>query len=200
MVDERGATQLGRDGRADDPNDGRLNLAMLDVMKEDQRRGPDFGGPELDMLLGYLAYERDTLLWKLDGLDDEQLRRPHQPSGLTLLGIIKHLTDVERSWVRGIVGGEDIRHYWDPADPQRYWRIEPDDTTAAIIAGYRAEGDQADAIIRERGLDAGVSFVRDEAEKDMTVRWVVIHLVEETARHVGHADLIRETIDGATGE
>ncbi len=173
---------------------------MLDVMKEDQRRGPDFGGPELDMLIGYLAYERDTLLWKLDGLDDEQLRRPHQPSGLTLLGIVKHLTDVERSWVRGIVGGEAIRHYSDPDDPQRYWRIEPDDTTAAIITGYRAEGDQSDAIVRERGLDAPVSFIRDHAERDMTVRWVVIHLVEETARHVGHADLMRETIDGATGE
>jgi uncharacterized damage-inducible protein DinB len=175
-------------------------MTTLDVMKEDQRRGPGFGAPELDMLLGYLSYERDTLLWKLDGLNDEQLRRPHVPSGLTLLGLVKHLTDVERGWVRGVVGGEDIRHYWDANDPQRYWRIEPDDTTAGIIAGYRAEGDRSDAIVRAQGLDAPVSFVREEAERDMNVRWVVIHLIEETARHVGHADLIREAIDGATGE
>ena len=175
-------------------------MPVLDVMKDDQRRGPAFGGPELDMVLGYLAYERDTLLWKLDGLDDDRLRRRHAPSGLTLLGIVKHLTDVERMWFRGVVGGEDIRHHWGDEGPERFWRIDPDDTTGAIIAGYREECGRADAIVRERGLDAPVRFVRDERERDMTVRWVAIHMIEETARHCGHADLIREAIDGATGE
>lgn len=175
-------------------------MTTLDVMKDDARRGPAFGGPELDMILGYLAYERDTLLWKLDGLDDEQLRRRHEPSGLTLLGLVKHLTDVERMWFRGIVGGVDIRHHRDPADPDRWWRIEPDDTTDRLIADYRTECAHADALIRVRGLDAGVAFVREPREADMNVRWVAIHMIEETARHNGHADLMREAIDGATGE
>lgn len=171
------------------------------MMTDSARTVSPIAGPEKEMLIGFLNVQRDTVLWKLNGLNDEQLRRPHDPSGLTLLGLAKHLTDVERSWFRERVAGEDLAHLWDDADPQRYWRIEPDDTTGDIIAAYRIECAAADAIIRERDLDSilAAPLSRPGAEA-MTVRWVVLHLVEETARHAGHADLIRESIDGATGE
>ncbi len=171
------------------------------MMSDAERTVPPISGSEKEMLIGYLNLQRDTLLWKLDGLDDEQLRRPHEPSGLTLLGLAKHLTDVERSWFRERVAGEDLSHLWDDADPERYWRIEPDDTTADLIAMYRVKFAAADAIIRERDLDATVAAPPSwPGAEAMTVRWVALHLIEETARHVGHADLIREAIDGATGE
>ncbi len=168
---------------------------------DSERTVAPIAGPEKAMLIGFLDVQRDTLLWKLDGLDDEQLRRPHVPSGLTLLGLAKHLTDVERSWFRERVAGEDLAHLWDDADPQRYWRIEPDDTTGNLIAAYRIECAAANAIIREHDLDSPIAAPPGwPGAEAMTVRWVVLHIIEETARHVGHADLIRESIDGATGE
>ena len=171
------------------------------MMTAAQRTVPPIAGPEKEMLIGYLNLQRDTLRWKLDGLDDEQLRRQHAPSGLTLLGLAKHLADVERSWFRERVVGEDLAYLWDDTDPQRYWRIEPDDTTGDIVAAYRIECAAADAIIRERDLDSTVAAPPPwSGSEAMTLRWVVLHMIEETARHVGHADLIREAIDGATGE
>lgn len=171
------------------------------MMSDAQRTVPPIAGPEREMLIGFLDAQRDTVLWKLDGLDDEQLRRPHEPSGLTLLGLAKHLTDVERSWFRERVMGEDLAHLWDDADPQRYWRIEPGDTTGDIAAAYRIECAAANAIIREHDLDSTVAAPPPwPGAEAMTLRWVVLHMIEETARHVGHADLIREAIDGATGE
>ena len=169
-------------------------------MKDCQRIDPPLAGNEKESLLGFLNWQRDTLLCKLAGLDDEQMRRPHVPSGLTLLGLVKHLTDVERSWFRETVAGEDLAHLWDDADPQRYWRIEPDDTTAGIIAGYQEEVARANAIIAAANLNDHVRGRVTPSHQDLRVRWVVLHMIEETARHLGHADLIREAIDGATGE
>lgn len=169
-------------------------------MDECERTDPPLAGDEKATLLGFLNYQRDTLLCKLGGLDDEQLRRPHVPSGLTLLGVVKHLTDVERSWFRERVDGEDLAELWDDNDPQRYWRIEPEDTTEGIIAGYRDEIARANALIESANLGERVRGKVTPSHQDLTVRWVVLHMIEETARHLGHADLIREAIDGATGE
>ena len=167
-------------------------------MENCQRTKPPLFGSEKSMMLGFLNWHRDTLLCKVDGLTDEELRRPHDPSGLTMLGLVKHLTDVERSWFREVVAGEDLSALWDD-DPQRYWRIEPHETTAEIIAGYRAEVAAANALLDEIGMDEPVRAAR-VADTGMTVRWVVLHMIEETARHNGHADLIREAIDGRTGQ
>lgn len=169
-------------------------------MQDCQRTDPPLDGDEKASLLGFLDYQRDTLLCKLNGLDDEQVRRPHVPSGLTLLGLVKHLTDVERSWFRETVDGEDLSHLWDDNDPQRYWRIEPDDTTEGIVAGYREEIARANAIVAAADLNARVRGKVTPSHQALTIRWVVLHMIEETARHLGHADLIREAIDGATGE
>jgi uncharacterized damage-inducible protein DinB len=175
-------------------------MVAKDAMNRCQRTEPSAAASESEMSLAFLNRQRDTLLCKLEGLDDEQLRRPHTPSGLTLLGLVKHLTDVERSWFREGFAGEDLAYLWDDADPQRYWRVKPDDTTVELIAGYREECRIADRIVQEHALDDLSSGGGPAAGQAITLRWIVLHMIEETARHVGHADLIREAIDGQTGE
>lgn len=164
-----------------------------------ERPEPPVAGTEKEVLSGFLDFLRGTILCKLDGLSDEQLRRPHEPSGLTLLGMIKHLTDVERSWFREVFLGEDLSQLWDADDPGKYWRIEPDETTDEILAIYNAEVNRAREIVADADFDAVAAAARAKGP-GMQLRWIVAHMIEETARHCGHADLIRESIDGQTGE
>lgn len=163
-----------------------------------QRPKPPLSGSEKELLSGFLGFLRGTILCKLDGLTDEEVRRPHDPSGMTLLGLVKHLTDVERSWFRETFAGEDLSHLWDDNDPGRYWRIEPNDTTADILSGYRAEIQEAERIVENHSLDHVAKAPRPGMD-DLQLRWIVTHMIEETARHCGHADLMREAIDGQVG-
>ncbi len=103
------------------------------------RHDRPFAGPEKPMLEAFLDWQRATLLCKIAGLSDQDLRRRHVPSGLTLLGIVKHLADVERSWFRDVFAGEDLSRTRAPDDPDRYWRIEPDETTDEVVAFYEGE-------------------------------------------------------------
>lgn len=169
------------------------------MMQNCQRIEPPLAGTEHETLFAFLDWQRDTLLCKIHGLSDEQLRMPHHPSGLTLLGLVKHLSDVERSWFREVFAGEDLAALWDDNDPQRYWRVEPHETTAEILDGYRAEVATANTRVSASALVTPVASPRP-GEEEMTLRWVVVHMIEETARHVGHADFMREAIDGQTGE
>lgn len=158
-------------------------------------------GDEYAMLRAFLTYQRETLLWKVSGLDDEQLRRPHVPSGLTLLGLVKHLTDVERSWFREVGFAQDLAEPWDPNDPQKFWRIEPHETTAQIVTAYTDEIAHIDRLLDAPGIGPETVVQRPRTGREgMTFRWLLLHMIEETARHLGHADLIREAIDGQTGE
>jgi uncharacterized damage-inducible protein DinB len=160
------------------------------------RRDPQPWAPEKEMLAAFLDYHRATLLWKVDGLSDADLRRPMTPSGLTLLGLVKHLAYVERWWFQAVFTGADVAFPWTEADPDADWRVEPGDTTAAVLILYRTE------VARSREIAAGAGL-DDRARrpgKDPTLRWIMLHMIEETARHNGHADLMREAIDGATGE
>jgi uncharacterized damage-inducible protein DinB len=168
-------------------------------MERCNRTDPPFGAPEKEMLEAFLDWNRAMLLCKIDGLDDEQLRQRHFPSGLTLLGLVKHLSDVERSWFQEVFRGDDLAHLWDPDDPERYWRIEPDDTPKAILRGYQHETDIARSIVAMSELDS-LARAPQQGQEGMTLRWIVIHMIEETARHIGHADFMREAIDGQTGE
>ena len=163
-------------------------------MGDRDRQGPPPPGPEKDMLLGFLRYERETIVWKLDGLDEGQLRQQHAPSSLTLLGLVKHLTDVERTWFRARFAGDDD----DGWDPDRHWRIGPDDTAAGLIAAYRSACAESDRIVQAHALD-DVAAKTPPHRPGVTLGWILIHILQETARHVGHADLIREAIDGRTG-
>ena len=168
-------------------------------MTEDNRPDPPLLAGEAETLAGFLDYHRATLLWKLEGLDDEQLRRPMVPSGTSLLGLVKHLAYVERSWFQRVWAGQEVSVPWTKEDPDADWRIEPDETTADVLALYRGECDRSREIVAAASsLDEAVTHPR--WGEQLSRRWILVHMIEETARHVGHADILREQIDGATGE
>ncbi|MGH2829128.1 MAG: DinB family protein [Actinomycetota bacterium] len=159
---------------------------------------PPVAAPERDMLSAFLDYQRGIMLRKADGLDDEPLRRAMTPSALTLLGLVKHLTWVERWWFRVRFAGEHIEDPWTEDDPDGDFRIEPHETTAEILAGYRDECERSRKIVASAELDDEAAV--EARGRRVTMRWILLHMIEETARHLGHADLMREQVDGATGD
>jgi uncharacterized damage-inducible protein DinB len=163
------------------------------------RSDPPARGGELDTLAGFLDFLREAVVIKASGLDDDALRRPMTPSGLSLLGIVKHLAYVERWWIAHVYSGLDVTFPYTEDDPDADWRIEPDDRTEVILDLYRTECDRARAVVAESRAD-DVSARSGRHGGPYSLRWIVVHLIEETGRHAGHADIIRELIDGATGE
>ena len=160
------------------------------------RRVP-FTGGEKESLHVSLDRHRDVVLWKLDGLEDEQLRRPMTPSGTNLLGLVKHLASVEFGWFCETFGRESESIPFNEDDPDADMRAEPHETTADIVEYYGRARAAADRVIGELELDdVGTAWYGDT----VSMRWVLIHMVEETARHAGHMDIVRELIDGATGD
>ncbi len=161
------------------------------------QRVPPFGD-EKESLSVALDRHRDVIRWKLQGLDDEQVRRPMTPSGTSMLGLVKHLAAVEYGWFCETFGREVPKFSFDvDADPDSDMRAEPDETTESILTFYRDACAAADEVIAAEPLDAvGTSW----AGEQVSMRWVLIHMVEETARHAGHMDILRELIDGATGD
>lgn len=150
------------------------------------------------MLTGFLDYQRATVLRKVEGLSEKDLRRPMVPSGVTPLGMVKHLAGVERWWFRMCFAGEDVAPLWTEEDEDADWKAGPDETTEDILGLYRAECDLSRAITDAAPtLDERARRARFEK---YTLRWILVHMIEETARHNGHADIIRELIDGTTGE
>jgi uncharacterized damage-inducible protein DinB len=168
-------------------------------MEQNGRPEPPISGTEKEILTGFLDFLRATILWKADGLSDEELRRPHDPSGLTMLGLIKHLAYVERSWFQQTFLGADVAFPWTKEDPDADWRVEPEDTTQAIRDLYSQEVDIANQIIAEHDLDTPARNVT-RSHEGLQLRWIVAHMIEETGRHCGHADFMREAIDGKVGE
>jgi len=159
--------------------------------------GVPLTGDEKTSLHVSLDRHRDVVLWKLDGLDDEQLRRPMTPSGTNLLGMVKHLAAVEYAWFCETFGRETEPLPFDPDDDDADLRVRPDETTADIVAFYGRARAAADRAIDELDVDdLGTAWFGDA----VSMRWVLIHMVEETARHAGHMDVLRELIDGATGD
>ncbi|MBM0234076.1 DinB family protein [Micromonospora sp. STR1_7] len=160
-------------------------------------------GDERTMLEGWLDYHRQTLLLKCAGLTADQLKTPTvQPSGLTLLGLVRHLADVERWWFRIRAAGEDIPGLYDgEEDPDADLNAVAGADAEATFATYAAEVEAAHKAVADLPLDQTFQRPRRDGTADeMSVRWAYIHLIEEYARHNGHADLIRERIDGVTGE
>ncbi len=146
-------------------------------------------------LRAFLVRQRELVAWKLADCDAATLQSVATPSGLTALGLVAHLTEVERSWWRDDVLGEPgLSFSWSDDDPDGDFRVEVSATTAQVLDAYAAECRACDAAIEDLPLD------RVGAKTRFTVRWVYLHLIEETARHLGHLDLLREQADGATGE
>jgi len=160
------------------------------------RRVP-FTGNEKQSLHVSLDRHRDAVLWKLEGLDDADLRRVMTPSGTNLLGLVKHLASVEYGWFCETFGRPNHAIPFDPADPEADMRAAPDHTTADILAFYGRARAAADQFIYELDLDQTGTAWFGEA---VSLRWVLIHMIEETARHAGHVDIVRELIDGMTGD
>jgi uncharacterized damage-inducible protein DinB len=156
-----------------------------------------FTGAEKESLKVALDRHRDAVLWKLEGLDDEQLRRPMVPSGTSLLGLVKHLAAVEYGWFCDTFGRESEPLPFDDDDPDADLRIEPGETTEDVLAFYGRARAAADQVIDELDVeDTGTAWFGDA----VSLRWVLIHMVEETARHAGHVDILRELIDGMAGD
>jgi uncharacterized protein DUF664 len=163
------------------------------------RRPEPPAGDERSSLEGWLDYHRDTLLLKCAGLTAEQLRTASvPPSNLTLLGLVRHLAEVERSWFRRRIAGEDLEHvYCTDESPDADFDDVATADPEADFATFRAEVEAARAAVAGRDLD--VLFV-DREVQPLDVRWAYLHMIEEYARHNGHADLIRERIDGTVGD
>lgn len=154
--------------------------------------GPPATGPgEREVLVGFLDYLRSSIAAKTDGLPDELVRQAGVPSGTNVLGLIKHLTAVERHWLLG--------------QPVRSWpatfRAGADESAADVLAAYRETCAAANAAIAAwDDLDVpGPKPSKPGAAGGPSRRWTLVHLIEETARHAGHADILREQLDGRTG-
>lgn len=163
-----------------------------------ERPDPPMIADEREMLRGFLDFHRGTIAMKCQGLSDEDLRRRSMPpSTLTLLGLVRHMAEVERTWFRRVVNGEDIPLIWsDSGDFQAAYI--PEGTGAEAFAVWEAEVEQARRIEREaESLDLIAYNAR--WEENVSLRMVMHHMVHEYARHSGHADFLREGIDGTTG-
>jgi len=161
---------------------------------------PDVAG-ERSALQGWLDYHRATLLWKCRGLDGAQLTaRPVESSTLSLLGLVRHMTEVERGWFRiKFAGQADLGYsYCSDEFPDGDFDLTDGAEAERDFAAFAAEYAAADNAVAGRSLDETFPSPRDG--RPMDLRWIYLHLIEEYARHNGHADILRELIDGVTGD
>jgi Protein of unknown function (DUF664) len=154
---------------------------------------------EREVLLGHLDAQRRHVLGILDGLSEEQLRRPMLPSGWHCLGLVKHLTlSDERYWFRCVVAGESTDYF--PQEPDGDWKVDPGESGSDVFEHYRDESRRSDAIIAATPLDAAPQQPDPEwvswGMEFPDLRSVVMHVVTETAVHAGHLDAVRELLDG----
>jgi len=147
------------------------------------------------MLSAFLDRYRETMIWKLQGLSKEQASRRLVPSDTTLLGVVKHLAYVERYWFHDFKG-DPISFPWNEGEPEREFVIEREDTVESITALYEGEIARSREIVEQSSLDD----LSKPAKEPLSLRWIMIHMIEETARHAGHADILRELTDGAIGQ
>jgi uncharacterized damage-inducible protein DinB len=173
------------------------------------RVDPPLHGDEVATLRAFLTYHRDTLRWKCSGLTQQQLAHQLPPSDLTLGGIMKHIAIVESYWFEVTYsGGVYLPPYdpvpWDEDDYDWEFRTAKDDTPQELIALYDEAVRRADAVVDEAlargGLEQESARVGRRTGSTFTLRWILVHMIEEYSRHNGHADLIRESIDGQKGE
>jgi uncharacterized damage-inducible protein DinB len=182
-----------------------MSIDMFIDPEQDPRTEAPVAGSERDTLTGFLGWHRGTLELKCSGLDAEAMaRRAVEPSSLSLLGLVRHLSEVERSWFRRRMAGLDAPpRFYTPEDPDGDFdnvRADP-----ALVAeawqAWREEIAFADEFIAAApDLDLLAKVRTSDGRGPMSLRWVLNHMIEEYARHNGHADLLRERIDGAVGQ
>jgi uncharacterized damage-inducible protein DinB len=166
------------------------------------REDPPLITAEREALEAWLDYHRVTLLTKCAGLSGDQLRqRAVPPSALSLLGLVRHMTDVERWWFSIHAADQDLPSlYWTDQDPDGDFNGTAAADPAADLAGYQREIEASRAAVAGKKLDDVVPSHGDHPERVRDIRWIYLHMIEEYARHNGHADLLRERIDGVTGD
>lgn len=163
-------------------------------MLETQRQPvPQVDTSELDTTMAFLTFARQCIVKKTEGLDDEQLRRVMVPSGTSLLGLVHHVTVGERYWFGYHLVGSPESGEWDFS-----MEIPAGMSTAEVLAGYETAIRESDAAIRDVGDPQALAGGLVDGER-RTLRWVLAHMTSEVARHAGHADILREQIDGVTG-
>ena len=169
--------------------------------------GPPVAGTEADTLLGALERNRRTFAWKCGGLDTAGLTKQHPPSTITLGGLLKHLALVEDEYFTRRLLGQELGAPWDSvdwdADPDWEWNSAADDSPEELMELWKASVERSRAAVAEVLAKGGVDQLArwtGRGGKSPSLRYILVDLIEEYARHTGHADLIRESIDGLTGE
>jgi len=165
-----------------------------------ERPLPPLNADERTTLESWLEFHRATLAMKCAGLDDEQAAVASvPPSGFTLTGLVQHMAEVERNWFRRVLAGEQAPPIYDPrADPDGPdggFELAAGASLGDALATWRAEADRA----RETCAARALSDTGRLMGQDVSLRWIYVHMIEEYARHNGHADLVRERVDGVTG-
>ena len=176
-------------------------------LDEQGRPEPPLAADETATLLGFLEYQRATLAWKCSGLDAAGLRATVGASSMTLGGMLKHLAYVEDLWCSRWLHGRDRQPPWDTvdwnADPDWDWHSAAEDTPQQLHALWGDAVARSRSLVTEALADGGLERLARRTWPDgraPSLRWILVHLIEEYARHVGHADLIRESVDGLVGE
>ncbi|HWE57294.1 MAG TPA: DinB family protein [Acidimicrobiales bacterium] len=165
------------------------------------RQDPDLIADERTGLDQWVDFHRATLLSKCAGLTAAQLKqRPVPPSRLCLLGLVRHMTEVERWWFRMHAANEDIGYPYDPDAVGLDFEEVDDADAAGNLRAFEEECEAARTAVAGRSLDDVFPSRGDHPERRRDLRWIYVHMIEEYARHNGHADLIREAIDGVTGD
>ncbi len=177
-----------------------MSNPKLEASEDIPRPDPDMMGDEWDSLSQWLDFHRATFRLKCAGLTDDQLKlRPVATSTLSLLGLMRHLTEVERGWFAETLAGQNVDPlYWSKTDPDGDFDRLDSRPVQEVEKSYLAAITEAHEIVAS--FEDASDLRRHPTQRPVTVRWVMMHMVEEYARHNGHADLLREAIDGARGE
>ncbi|GIF67145.1 hypothetical protein Ais01nite_51800 [Asanoa ishikariensis] len=171
---------------------------MTWIAPDIDRRNEPYVADEREMLQGWLDWHRDTLLWKCRGLGAEELtRQTVEPSTLSLLGLVRHMAAVERSWFHRAAGAPHEDLYYSDDNLDGDFNDGTAESAEADFATFREECAKADALAADLSLDHTFDTTRG---RTINLRWVYTHMIEEYARHNGHADLLRERLDGKTGD
>jgi uncharacterized damage-inducible protein DinB len=179
---------------------------MTDI-DEKGRPEPPLAGDETGSVLGYLDYQRATLGWKCAGLDSAGLSATVGASSMTLGGLLKHMAYVEDNWFSRALHGREKSPPWDTvdwsADQDWEWHTAADDSPEQLLAIWQDAVERSRALVAEALPNGGLDQLAKHTWPDgraPSLRWILLHMIEEYARHNGHADLLREAVDGQTGE
>ena len=179
----------------------------MTYVDEQGRPEPPAAAGETETLLGFLDYLRATLEWKCAGLDATGLSATTASSTMTLGGMLKHLAYVEDHWFSRSLHGQDAAPPWDTvdwaADNDWDWHSAADDTPDELLTLWRDAVQRSRALLDKALADGGLDQLAQRSWQDgrtPSLRWILVHMIEEYARHCGHADLLRESIDGQTGD